>query len=146
MNQFLSLPPTGANPPREAKRRLWDGNTAKHSKSFCPLFPCLSHQIPSLRGHNGAVLGLDRVKAGTDGVISGPDGVGQEPQNDRKRVMGTQGGRNGDAKEPLNDPGDVDWSRMGHFKGGGDMENKERRIAERFSRNPKDGIPRQEGR
>jgi hypothetical protein len=62
-------------PTREAKRRLWGGNTAKHSKSFCPLFPCLSHQILSLRGHNGAVLGLYGVKAGTGGVRSWPHGV-----------------------------------------------------------------------
>jgi hypothetical protein len=56
MNRFLF--PGGAGHMREATRRLCDGNTAKHSESFCPLFPCLSRHRPYTRGGNVAEKGL----------------------------------------------------------------------------------------
>ena len=61
--------PEGAGPMIEATRRLWDGNTAKHSESFCRLFPCLSQRYQEFRGYIVVVKGLDVVKGGQNGAL-----------------------------------------------------------------------------
>jgi hypothetical protein len=63
--------PGGAGLTREAERRLWDGNAAKHSESFCRLFPCLSRQYLGLRCRNVVMKGLNVVKDGQKRLQNG---------------------------------------------------------------------------